>query len=114
MSLVASSQKHYRIITLKQLIQQLFKKYKLSTDVHFDVWICGYYPNGNIINKDNPWACLHFFGFNDEKIDGTDVFQWLEFDVEDFEFEITYEYRLYVKLCDINANFKRRIDNTNT
>lgn len=107
-SLITSYKKHYRVITLRQLIQQLFKKYNLSEDVHFDVWICGYCQDENKIDKDNPWSCCHFYGFNDSKIDGTDVLQWLEFDVEDFEFEISYEYWLYVKLCDLNSNFKQR------
>ena len=104
-----SSNKHYRIVTLKQLIKNLFKKYKLNAGVHFDVWICGCYPDGkeDRIDKDNPWACCHFYGFNNTKIDSTDVFQWLEFDVEDYEFEIANEYWLCVKLCDIDADFRR-------
>ena len=108
MSLVTTSQKHYHVTTLKKLIQKLFKKYTLDPTVHFDVWICGYYPNGkdDTINKTDPWACCHFEGY--ERTDGNDVFQWFEFEVEDYEFEITEtsEYHLYVKLCDIKANFR--------
>ena len=111
MSLVATSQKYYRVITLKKLIQKLFKKYKLNPAVHFDVWICGYYPNDgeDTIDKDNPWACCHFYGYKRTKFDSTDIFQWLEFEVEDYEFEISEEseYWLFVKLCDINADFSR-------
>lgn len=109
MKLIATSKKYYRITTLKKLIQKLFKKYQLNPTTHFDVWICGYYPNGkeDTINKDDPWACCHFEGY--ERTDGNDVFQWFEFEVEDYEFEITEtpEYHLYVKLSDINANFSR-------
>lgn len=111
MILSAKSKKRYRITTLKRLIQRLFKKYKLNPTVHFDVWICGYCQNekDDIIDKDNPWACCHFNGYKKTKVDATDVFQWLEFEVEDFEFVITEkpEYWLYVKLLDINANFNR-------
>lgn len=108
MSIIATSKKYYRLVTLKKLIQTLFKKYNLNNDIHFDVWICGYCPNGkaDTIKKDDPWACCHFESY--ERTDGNDVFQWLEFEVEDYEFEITEtpEYRLYVKLCDINGNFR--------
>lgn len=111
MNLVATSQNHYRITTLKKLIHKLFNKYKLDPTVHFDVWICGYYPNGkeDTIDKENPWACCHFYGYKRTKTDATDVFQWLEFEVEDYEFTITekHEYWLFVKLCDINTNFNR-------
>lgn len=99
-------------MSLKDLIQYLFKEYKLSSTAHFDVMICGYCSNEkvSVLDKDNPWACCHFYGYERTKTDVTDVFQWLEFEVEDFEFEIRIsEYWLYVKLVGINADFRRRI-----
>lgn len=112
MNVVATSQKYYRITTLKKLIRKLFKKFELDPTVHFDVWICGYYPNGkeDTIKKHNPFACCHFCGFKRTVKDPTNVFKWLEFKVEDYEFEIGSEYHLYVKLCDINANFRHKED----
>lgn len=92
----------YKIVTLKKLIKFLFKKYGLKKNTHFNVWICGYYENeeADIIDSDNPFYCCHFNKFKRSK-DGTDIFQWLEFDVEDYKFEANSEYRLYVKLCSI-------------
>lgn len=94
--------------TLKQLIQKLFKKYVLSSDVHFDVWICGEDNNG-VIDKDNPFSCCHFFGYEkSQPVDGTDVYKWFEFEVEDYKFEIIElpQYWLFVKLDGINKRFE--------
>lgn len=94
--------------TLKQLIQRLFKKYKLSPDVHFDVWICGV-DNNEVINKENPFDCCHFNSYEKSKPkDYTDIYRWLEFEVEDYQFEITElpQYWLFVKLDGINKPFR--------
>ena len=91
--------------TLKQLIQRLFKTQNLNKNTHFDVWICGL--NGRSeIDKDNPYFCCHFNDYKNSK-DGTNIFKWLNFAVEEYKFEIINfpeEYHLFVKLVDINRS----------
>lgn len=94
--------------TLKQLIQRLFKKYKLSSDVHFDVWICGV-DNNEVIDKEKSFDCCHFHNYEKSKPkDYTDIYRFLEFEVEDYQFEIieSPEYWLFVKLDGINKPFR--------
>lgn len=89
--------------TLKQVIQSLFKTHNLNKNTHFDVWICGLNESEEI-DTQNPYFCCHFIAYKNSK-DGTDVFKWLNFEVEKYNFEIIdypEEYHLFVKLVDIN------------
>ena len=90
------------MILLEQLINKLFKKHHLNQNRHFDVWICDYADeNQSIIDRDNPYKCCHYYG-SDSPRDSTDIYKWLKFEVEDYEFEITgNEYWLFVKLDDL-------------
>lgn len=89
--------------TLDQLICKLFKQYDLSTNVHFDIWICDYNDETQTkINRDEPLVCCHYEGYPSPQ-NATEIYKWLRFEVEDYEFEITahHEYHLFVKLVDL-------------
>lgn len=91
------------LLTLNRLISKLFKQYGLNPYVHFDVWICDYADEAQSeINRDEPLVCCHYedYPFPEE---ATEIYKWLRFEVEDYEFEITVhnEYHLFVKLIGL-------------
>lgn len=71
--------------------------------MHFEVWICDYFDETQSkLDRNEPLVCCHYEGYPSSQ-DGVEIYKWLRFEVEDYEFEITdrYEYHLFVKLVDL-------------
>lgn len=116
--------KHFMDHRLITLIRNLKKKYDLSQVFDFNIFICGYANEEETeIDTMHPFCCRHYHEKTSKSFyfDGTSVFPWWYFEVEDYVFGVSKHdtntislVYLYVKLTDISRNPNRIIEDNIT